>query len=218
MPRSAILLAVTAAALLAACSSDEQTADITKLSDLKSFFGPQYRITDIPKSGINPKAMAGQKLPDGITIDPAACGDFVKTPQVPSDAKGNMTAVTAEGDGNRFITIALETNEPLPVVEPSDECKKITFSGNGITGTVQTVPTPQIDGAKTLGVHRSVNIERDGKTQTGELYSYRAYFGKFQVMVTANPVLAPNQPVAPVDSKRAEDLLVAAVAAIRGKS
>jgi hypothetical protein len=50
------------------------------------------------------------------------------------------------------------------------------------------------------------------------LYSYRAYFGKFQVMVTANPVLTPNQPVAPVDSKRAADLLVAAVAAIRGKS
>lgn len=213
-----MLLAVTAAALLAACSSDEQTADITKLSDLKSFFGPQYRISDIPKSGIDPKTMTGQKLPDGMTIDPANCSDYVKTPQVPSDAKGNMTAVTAEGDGNRFITIAIETNEPLPVVEPSDNCKKITFTGNGMNGVVETVPTPHIEGAQTLGVHRTVNIQRDGQNQTGELYSYRAYFGKFQVMVTANPVLAPNQPVAPVDFKRAEDLLVAAVDAIRGKS
>ena len=213
-----MLLAVTAAALVAACSSDEQTADITKLSELKNFFGPQFHITEIPKAGINPKSMTGQKLPDGMKFDPADCAKYAATPQVPSDAKGNMTAVTAEGDGNRFITIALETNEPLPVVEPSDDCKKITFDGAGMKGVVETVPTPQIDGARTLGVHRSVNIERDGKTQTGELYSYRAYFGKFQVMVTANPVLAPNQPVAPVDFKRAEDLLVAAVAAIRGKS
>ena len=154
----------------------------------------------------------------GTVFDPPGCAKVAEGTNLPQGLKGNMAATTAEGDGNRFITIALETNEPLPVVEPSDECKKITFSGNGITGTVQTVPTPQIDGAKTLGVHRSVNIERDGKTQTGELYSYRAYFGKYQVMVTANPVLAPDKPVAPVDTKRAEDLLVAAVAAIRGKN
>lgn len=213
-----MLLAVTAAALLAACSSDEQTADITKLSELKNFFGPDFRITEIPKASINPKAMTGQKLPDGITFEPADCAKYAATPQVPSDAKGNMTAVTAEGDGNRFITIALETNEPLPVTEPSDECKKISFNGAGLKGTVETVPTPQIDGVRTMGVHRTVNIDRDGKTQTGELYSYRASFGKYQVMVTANPVLAPNQPVAPVDTKRAEDLLTTAVAAIRGKS
>ena len=127
-----MLLAVTAAALVAACSSDEQTADITKLSELKNFFGPQFHITEIPKAGINPKSMTGQKLPDGMKFDPADCAKYAATPQVPSDAKGNMTAVTAEGDGNRFITIALETNEPLPVVEPSDDCKKITFDGAGM--------------------------------------------------------------------------------------
>ena len=50
-----MLLAVTAAALQVAASSDEQTADITKLSDLKSFFGPQYRISDIPEVRIDPR-------------------------------------------------------------------------------------------------------------------------------------------------------------------
>jgi uncharacterized lipoprotein YmbA len=49
-----MLLAVTAAALLAACSSDEQTADITKLTELKNFFGPQFRITEIPKAASTP--------------------------------------------------------------------------------------------------------------------------------------------------------------------
>lgn len=216
--RSATLLVVAASALLAACSSDEQTADITKLSDLKSFFGPEYHITDIPKTGINPRAMSGQKLPDGVKFDPPDCGKFAGTPQIPSDVKGNMAALTAEGNGNRFITIALETNEPIEVTEPSADCKKITFTGEAMHGVVESVPTPQIDGVHTLGVHRTLEFTKDGKPQTGELYSYRAYFGKYQVMVTANPMVVPDKPVAPVDTERAENLLKAAVAAIRGTS
>lgn len=210
-----MLLALAAAALLAACSSDDPKADITKLSDLKTFFGPDFRVTQIPKAGINPRVMSGQKLPDGIKFEPPDCAKYATTTQVPSDVKGNMTAMTAEGDGNRFITIALETNEPIPVDQPSENCKKITFTGATMHGVVETVPVPPIEGVQTLGVHRIVDFNRNGKQQTGELYSYRAYFGKYQVMVTANPLVLPNKPVVPVDTKRAEDLLVAAVAAIR---
>ena len=36
------------------------------------------------------------------------------------------------------------------------------------------------------------------------------------VLVTANPLVIPNQPVAPVDIERAKKLLVDAVAAVRG--
>ena len=38
------------------------------------------------------------------------------------------------------------------------------------------------------------------------------------MIVTANPTVQPGKPVAPVDTKRARDLLVAAVAAVRGTS
>ncbi len=51
---------------------------------------------------------------------------------------------------------------------------------------------------------------------TGELYDYTAQFGDYQVIVIANPLVVPNQPVAKVDTQRARDLLVKAVASIRG--
>ena len=55
-----------------------------------------------------------------------------------------------------------------------------------------------------------------GKPVIGELYNYTAYFGPYQVMVTANPLVDPKKPVVPVDTARARDLLVSAVAAVRG--
>jgi hypothetical protein len=56
----------------------------------------------------------------------------------------------------------------------------------------------------------------DGTTRTGELYTYVARFGAFAVIVSANPLVIPNQPVAKVDTKRAGDLLTAGVAAVKG--
>ncbi|MGH3968947.1 MAG: DUF5642 family protein, partial [Mycobacterium sp.] len=47
------------------------------------------------------------------------------------------------------------------------------------------------------------------------VYTYSAHFGDYQVTVTANQVPVPDKPVTPVDTNRARDLLVKAVAAIR---
>ena len=54
-----------------------------------------------------------------------------------------------------------------------------------------------------------------GTARTGELYDYSAQFGDYQVIVIANPLVNPDQPVAKVDTKRARELLVKAVAAVR---
>jgi hypothetical protein len=56
----------------------------------------------------------------------------------------------------------------------------------------------------------------DGNTRTGELYNYVARFGPLLVIVTANPLVVPDKPVVPVDTKRAGDLLTAGVAAVKG--
>ena len=53
-------------------------------------------------------------------------------------------------------------------------------------------------------------------TYAGELYNYVASFGTFVVIVTANPLVLPDKPVAPVDTQRAGDVLTAAVAAVKG--
>ena len=212
------MFAVAGAVLLSACSAQDSppSADIAKVSEVRASFGPEFTVTEVPTTGVDSKLLAGQKLPEGLTFDPADCAKFAAGPQVPADLKGNMAAVSAEGAGNRFIVIALETSAPIPVVSPDEACSKVSFAGGALRGTVQVVPVPQIDGVGTQGVHRILQTTINGKPQTGEIYSYRAYFGDYQVVVTANPLVVPGKPVAPVDAERATKLLTAAVAAIRG--
>ena len=109
----------------------------------------------------------------------------------------------------------METSEPMPSVDLGPDCQKVNFAGPTLRGTVSVVEAPRIDGVQTRGVHRVLQTTVDGRQQTGQLYSYVAHFGTYQVVVTANPLVVPDKPPAPVDVRRAEDLLVAAVAAIR---
>ncbi|MET2762449.1 DUF5642 family protein, partial [Mycobacterium tuberculosis] len=83
-------------------------------------------------------------------------------------------------------------------------------------GGIEVVDVPHIDGTQTLGVHRVLQAVVGGSARTGELYDYSARFGDYQVIVIANPLVIPGRPVARVDTQRARDLLVQAVAAVRG--
>ncbi|KBZ59262.1 DUF5642 family protein [Mycobacterium colombiense] len=214
---SKMLLAVAAVCVLAGCSSPTHSAkvDINKVVDVKSSFGPEFKVSDISERGIDPKLLAGRKLPDGLTFEPANCAKVAAGPDMPADLKGNMSAVTAEGRGNRFVVIALETSKALPFNDPGKDCNKVTFTGPQMRGGVQVVDVPQIESTRTLGVHRVMQALTPGGPRTGELYDYSAAFGDYQVIVIANPLVVPNQPVTAVDTQRARDLLVKAVSAVR---
>jgi hypothetical protein len=204
------------AAALVGCGKSTPTADIGKITDLKSSFGMQFSVTEVPPTGIDPKFLTGQKLPDGVKFEPADCAKFATGQLVPTGTEGNMAAVSAEGEGNRFIVIAVQTNEPVPVAEPGEKCRKVTFDGGAVRGTVESVEVPKIDGTTTIGVHRVVQtIATDGKPRTGEVFNYSSHFGPYQVIVSANPLVLPNKPTAPVNVQRARDLLIAGVNAIR---
>jgi hypothetical protein len=151
-----------------------------------------------------------------VVFDPAECAKVAAGLTVPDGLKGNMAATTAEGEGNRFITIAVETSDPLPFPEPGDACKKFAFAANGARGLDEVVESPTIDGVRTLGTHRVVQTTVNGNPASGELYNYVATFGKYRVIVTANPLIEPDEPVVPVNTQRARDLLSAAVTAVRG--
>ena len=206
---SKLLLAVAAVCVLAGCSSAAHPAkvDISKVVDVKSSFGPDFKVSDISERGIDPKLLAGRKLPDGLTFDPANCAKAASGAEMPADLQGNMASVTAEGRGNRFVVIALETSKALPFNDPGKDCNKVAFSGAKIRGGVQVIDAPQIDSTRTLGVHRVLQALTPGGPRTGELYDYSAEFGDYQVIVIANPLVVPGQPVAPVDTERARDLL-----------
>lgn len=211
------VLALGCVCLLAACSSGpaEVYADIGEVATIKSSFGPNFEVRVIPRTGIEPKLLAGTALPPGLTYEPPNCSKFAISQQLPQGIQGNMAAVAAEGEGNRFITIALETSEPVPLTEPGRSCRRIGFSGAQMRGLIELVDVPHIDGVKTLGVHRVIEALAGGKSRVGELYNYSAYFGTYQVIVTANPLVKPNEPITPVDTDKARELLVAAVDAIR---
>ncbi len=209
--------AVACVGVLAGCSGTGggAKADISRISSIKESFGPQFSVTEVTPTGIDPRLLSGQKLPDGMKFDPPGCAPFATGQLVPPGTEGNMAAVSAEGEGNRFVVIAVETSEAVPVVEPGPDCRKVAFAGGTSRGTVEVVEVPSIDAAETIGVHRVVQTIVDGKARTGEVFNYSAHFGIYQVIVSANPLVLPDKPVAPVNVQRARDLLIAGVNAIR---
>jgi Domain of unknown function (DUF5642) len=213
-----IAVAIGSVCLLAACSHPSETppsADITKIAQVKSDFGPGYKVKETAKTGIDPKVLSTHKLPPGLTFDPPDCASFVVGEDMPAGLQGNMAAVAAEGNGGRFITMAVQTSEPVPFKEPGRNCKKVAFQGGRVHGLIEVVDVPQIDGTQTLGVHRVLQTVVQGKPRSGELYNYSAHFGDYQVIVTVNPIVVQGQSAKPVDTKQARDLLVKSVAAIR---
>ena len=211
-----VVVVVLCTGLLAGCGPDRNVrADIAKISDVRASFGPKFTVTEVAPTGIDPKVLSGQKLPEGMRFQPPGCVQFATGQLVPAGTEGNMAAVSAEGEGNRFVVIAVQTNEAVPVIEPGSDCRKVAFTGGTINGTVEAVEVPQIDGTKTIGVRRVVQTVIDGKPRTGEVYNYSAHFGDYQVIVSANPLVVPDKPVAPVNTQRARDLLIAGVNAIR---
>jgi hypothetical protein len=215
------VLVIACAVALAACSAAESAepdlshADIANIKNVRSNFPPPFKITDIAPAGIDPRLLETQPLP-GVKFDPADCAQFANQKVLPEGAKGNMAAVVAEGEGNRYIVIAVETSEAVPANDPAPNCQKVGFTGPGMRGLVEVVEAPKIDDVHALGAHRVIQSTVDKKTRTGELYNYVAKFGSFLVIVTANPLVVPNMPVVPVDTKRAGDLLTAGVAAVKG--
>jgi hypothetical protein len=214
------VLTIVSVCVLAGCSSagnaiSPRNADISKVTDLKSSFGSEFKVKDIGKRAIDPTFMSGPKLPPGVTVDPAECAKLVLGPEMPLGLQGSMAGVSAEGDANRFIVLALETSAPLPFPDDGRHCSKVTFSGPHVQGSVEAVDVPKIDGTRTFGAHRVLqNV--DSPSRSSELYQYLAQFDDYEIIITANPMVDPDQPVVLVDTQRARDLLVKAVAAVRG--
>jgi hypothetical protein len=216
-----VVLALASVCCLVGCSSGAKTppaptADIGKVAEVTPTFGPEFKVTDIKSRAIDPAFFAARKLPEGLQFDPAKCAKVAFGPDMPPGLEGNMAAVSAEGNGNRFVVIAVETSQALPLIDPGSECTKVAFTGPQLRGGIEVVDTPKIDGTQTLGIHRVLQAVYDGSARTGDLYDYTAQFGDYQVIVVANPLVIPGQPVKPVDTQRARDLLVKGVAAVRG--
>lgn len=215
------LASIVGVGLIGGCSSADGGAptsttqaapkiDITKIVSLQPSFGPAFKVQTIGQTAIDPKLLSPIQFQQGLTWDPADCAKYAWT--LPSGLKGNIASISAEGEGNRFIAMAIETSEPVRM-DPAvvDRCRHVSFSGADMRGVVDVVDAPRIDGVQTIGKHRQLQTA----IGSGELYTYVAYLGDYLVVVTANPLPAPNQPVPQVNVQRAHKLLTDAVAAVR---
>ncbi len=218
-PKVAAPVLAACVTLLAACGAsqpDFSHADIANVAGIEDSFGPAFTVTTVGPAAVDPRLLAPQTLPEGLTFDPADCGEAANEQAVPSDVKGNMAATTAEGDGVRYIVMAVETSEPVPPNAPGEQCQKVSFSGPGVRGLVEVVEAPQIEDTHTVGTRRVLQTATTEGPRTGELYNYVANFGNFIVIVTANPMVIPDEPVAKVDTQRARDLVTRAVELVKG--
>ncbi len=215
------LMAMAVVGLSTACSAapqpeDLSNADIARVADVKSSFGPPFTVKTVGPAAIDPQVLKAQKLPPGLTFDPADCGKSAGEQTIPEGVKGNMAATTAEGEGVRYIAIAVETSEPVPVNTPTEQCHKVTFRGAGIGGVVEVIEAPEIEGVNVVGTHRVLQTLTAEGPRTGELYNYVAHFGNFIVIVTANPLVVADRPMANVDTTRARDLVSQTVELVKG--
>jgi hypothetical protein len=215
-----MLVALACLGLSAACTTaqpqDLSKADIARVAELKSSFAPPFTVKTVGPAAIDPRLLAAQKLPAGLSFDPADCGKSATENTVPEGVKGNMAATTAEGDGVRYIAIAVETSEPVPVNTPTEQCGKVTFTGAGMGGLVEVVESPEIDGVHIVGTHRLLRTVTADGPRTGELYNYVANFGNFIVIVTANPLVVADKPAVRIDTQRARDLVAQTVELVKG--
>lgn len=215
------MFAVAACAgALVGCSKHHKPIDTAKLFDVESSFSSDFKTTTKGPTEVDPKMLGPQKMPPGLTFDPADCAEYVASNgRPPKGTRGKMSAVAATGGGSSYVVIAIQADKDVPFdAETADKCKHVTFQvGDGkLTGYVDEVDAPQIDGAKTVGSKSEIeNTAPDGQTQTSASYNYDAYLGDWLVFVRAQPVPVRGQPLAEVDVDRARQLLTDSVKALR---
>ena len=64
--------------------------------------------------------------------------------------------------------IAVETSEPVPF-DPvvREKCGHVALTGGSLNGVVDVVDAPAIEGAETVGTHRVLETNLDGRTRSG---------------------------------------------------
>ena len=92
--------------------------NIANIFAVRSTFWPDFYIHSAGPTRIDPKQVS-QQLPSEVTFDPPDCRASASGQTLPSGLTGNMAALLAEGEGNRFIAIAVETSDPCRWTRPS---------------------------------------------------------------------------------------------------
>jgi hypothetical protein len=221
LPRTLIGSICAATLVLSvACSANSMLnrhIDISRIFLIKSTFSPDFKVVTQGPTAIDPRLLAQQRLPPGITLNPPDCARYAMAQVLRPGVSGSMASLAAQNKNNRFTAVAVESSQSVAYEPVSDHCKHITFTGRSLRGEIYAIDAPHIEGAKTLGTYSVLDATVADRTSSTESYNYTAVLGKNHlVLVGGNPVVVPNQSTASVNADRARRLLTDAVAAVRG--
>ncbi|MBS9534566.1 DUF5642 family protein [Mycobacterium sp. M1] len=203
---------------LAGCGGAHKPIDTTKLFNVQSTFGSEYKTQTKGPTDIDPKILGPQKMPPGVTFDPADCGDYAASSgRPPKGIRGKMSMVSVVGEGNQLVAIAMQADKDIPYdAGAAEKCKHVSFQAGKLTGYLDEVDAPEIKGVQTAGSHSEIEVtNKEGQQSSRESYTFSAFLGDALVQVTANPLPVRGQPPAMVNADRARQLLTDAVAALR---
>lgn len=209
---------ILGAQALTGCGGSHKPFDTTKLFNVESSFGSDFKTQHQGPKDIDPKILGPQKMPPGVTFDPADCADYAASSgRPPKGIRGKMSMLSVVGNGNQYVAIAMQADSDIPYdAAAAENCKHVSFHAGKLTGYLDEVDAPQIDHAQTSGSHSEIEITgKDGQQQSRESYTFTAYLGGAMVQVTANPTPVRGQPPAMVDADRARQMLSDAVSALR---
>ena len=138
------LLAVVCAGLLAACSggapkNDSSSADIARVLDVKSSFGPEFKVSTVAPTAIDPRLLAPQALPPGVS-------SIRRT--APRSRRPRPSRRVSRATWPRRLPRAMATASSRsrsrrrrrcqsPTLGTA--CKKVAFAGGGARGLVEVV-------------------------------------------------------------------------------
>lgn len=225
MPRGAtvvITVALTAAAT-AGCGSGGHDAipgpadtgdtsdtsyDITRIGTVADAFPPGFTVTEIPLTTLTEEQAAGlggiSDTLSSLTFDPPECNGMLKSPHVV--AGGRTQGVLAEGP-QEITVMAAESADAGADAALRTGCDHVTIRSPGLAeGTIDRIPSPDIDGVTTAGLRSHLDVTLGEHTQTlGRIAFLAPLDERTAVMVlgAADPALL-------------SDLLVQGVAAVRG--
>jgi hypothetical protein len=195
-------------------SSVEESAgyDLSRLAEVKDDFPPDFTPSPFEVAKLDPAYVdqVGAVVSYGkpFTVDPQQCRALLK----PVDGRIGADTNGSRVDGPNKQSIAVNADAPVtvPAEIPATNCDRMTFDVKNdavrTRGTAERITAPIIDGAVT----EALQIQIDGYPDV-EYYYAAIVDNRLYVNVAAR--LNPSFDAQP----RLPDLLVKAVAAVRGR-
>lgn len=168
---------------------------------------PGYEIAEV--SG--PVSAAGLwGFGSGWTATPPQCAVLAD----PAPGDPGARGYSASGPGGTVYVVVAALGREAPDNAVISECGRWRMSFAHTTGDVTLSEAPQIAGAATLAMTATTRtVVESGTATDGHAVTAQAYLGADVAFVTL--VTDPGSPHPPLDSRAVDDLLVAAVSALR---